>query len=186
MRGRKPKPTARQIAEGDPRKRGKRKLDEALDLEPKAARGLPDCPRHLKGRARAAWNFWREELEAMKLDSRPDAMMLQAACIAYADAMEAHLQIERLGAVVEEPIQLKETGEIVGFKLKKNPWVEVKNRALMLMGRFCTEFGLSPVSRTRLKVEKDDEAGEDLIALLSKPREPRKSPSPDVPSDVIQ
>jgi hypothetical protein len=27
------------------------------------------------------WRFWREELEAMDLDRRPDAMMLEGACV---------------------------------------------------------------------------------------------------------
>ena len=48
MRGRKPKTAAQQIAEGDPRKRGTRKLSDLLEVEPKAARGLPRCPKHLR------------------------------------------------------------------------------------------------------------------------------------------
>jgi hypothetical protein len=59
MKGRKPKPAARQIAEGDPSKRGVHKLDAKLDAEPKATRGLPPCPKHLRGRARTAWRCWR-------------------------------------------------------------------------------------------------------------------------------
>src|SRR5947207_155075 len=104
MRGRKPKPIAQQIAEGDPRKKGKRKLQEMLNAGPKAARGLPDCPRHLKGRARTAWNFLSEELQAMKLDHRPDAMALEGACTAYALAVEADLVIAREGFTIGDPI----------------------------------------------------------------------------------
>ena len=79
MRGRKPKTAAQQIAEGDPSKRGVHKLDARLEAEPKATRGLPAPPQHLKGLARKAWRFWSEELEAMNLDCRPDAMMLEGA-----------------------------------------------------------------------------------------------------------
>ena len=38
------KPVQRRIAEGDPRRRGKRKLQQALDSQPKAASCHPRCP----------------------------------------------------------------------------------------------------------------------------------------------
>jgi phage terminase small subunit len=79
MRGRKPKSAASQIAEGDPAKRGKHKLEARLESESKAVRGLPACPQHLKGTARKAWRFWAAELEGMNLDCRPDALMLEGA-----------------------------------------------------------------------------------------------------------
>ena len=114
MRGRKPKPAARQISEGDPRKLGKRKLQAKLEAEPQATRGLPACPRHLRGRARAAWKFWAEELGQMNLDRRPDAMMLEGACVNYEAAVRAYEQVQKLGDVTEEPIMSRETGECVG------------------------------------------------------------------------
>ena len=83
MRGRKPKPTSQQVAEGDPRKLGVHRLEQKLETEVKSARGLPKCPSHLKGLARRSWRFWCEELAHMNLDCRPDAMMLEGACIAY-------------------------------------------------------------------------------------------------------
>jgi hypothetical protein len=55
VRGRKPKPLQQQIAEGDPRQRGKWKLRDRLQAEPKAARGLPPCPERLTGVARQRW-----------------------------------------------------------------------------------------------------------------------------------
>lgn len=172
MRGRKPKPIAQQIAEGDPRKRGKGKLRERLSAEPKAARGLPLCPRHLQGRARAAWNFWREELEAMGIDSRPDAMMLEGACVNYARAVQADLILAR-GCQVEEPI-LDSEGDQIGVKVKNHPAVAVSNACWRQVRAFCSEFGLSPVSRTRLSFDKKPGDGEeDLLKLLSQPRAAR-------------
>ena len=64
MRGRKPKTASRQIAEGDPSKRGLHQLEARLEAEPKPARGLPPCPEHIKGLASKAWHFWVEVLEA--------------------------------------------------------------------------------------------------------------------------
>lgn len=170
MRGRKPKPTARQIAEGDPRKKGVGKLNEKLAAEPKTTRGLPPCPRHLRGRARAAWNFWAEELATMNLDSRPDAMMLEGACVNFARAIKADLACEEFGEVVKEPIVSRETNEIIGVRFKKNPWASISERAWLITKAFCSEFGLSPVSRTRLTIEKHDDGEQDLATLLSAPR----------------
>jgi P27 family predicted phage terminase small subunit len=169
MKGRKPKPTSRQISEGDPRDRGMGKLKAKLEAEPKAARGLPECPRHLKGRARAAWNFWADELEAMSLDNRPDAMMLQGACVNYARAVSADLILDRDGLIVEESTVDKHGNKII-LKIRYHPAVSVSNAAWRQVRAFCSEFGLSPVSRTRLAVERQ-ESTDDLASLLSQPRE---------------
>jgi P27 family predicted phage terminase small subunit len=173
IRGRRPKPTQLQISEGDPAKRGKRKLQRQLDSEPKAARGLPPCPKHLTGRARAAWKFWVEELRAMKLDSRPDAMMLEGACVHYARAVRADAIIQH-GCQVEEPIINHTTGEVIGAKIKNHPAVAISNASWRQVRAFCGEFGLSPVSRTRLVLEQPDTSAEDLMKLLNTPREKSK------------
>lgn len=175
MKGRKPKPAARQIAEGDPRKRGKHKLIDRLNAEPRASHGLPDCPRHLKGRARAAWQFWAEELAVMDLDRRPDAMMLEGACVNYARAVEADEIIARDGLTVEESIIDEDSGERIVLKVKKHPAVEISNVAWRAARAFCSEFGLSPTSRTRLSVDKKNVGAEDLASILGAPREQRTS-----------
>lgn len=150
--------------------RGVHKLDAKLAAEPKAQKGLPDCPKHLKGRARAAWGFWREELEKMSLDCRPDAMMLEGACVNYAKAVQADLLVLAGGVTVEEPIIDRESGEQIGVKVKRNPADVVSNRAWMLLKGFCSEFGLSPVSRTRLTIDKKDDGEEEMNKTLSRPR----------------
>lgn len=171
MRGRKPKPTSAQISAGDPRKHGKNKLEEKLMNEPDASRGLPACPRHLKGRARAAWGFWVVELVDMKLDRRPDAMMLEGACVAYARAVLADLIVEKEGLICQHITADPQTGDRLE-KLKAHPAIAVSNAAWTQVRSFCSEFGLSPVSRTRLAVERNDKA-EDLAEILSRPRPAR-------------
>jgi P27 family predicted phage terminase small subunit len=177
MRGRKPKPTAQKIAEGDAGKKGVHKLDQKLASEPKASRGLPGCPRHLKGRARYAWNFWSEELAAMKLDRRPDGPMLEGACRQYERAVAADLILDREGIVFTKRF-VTESGEVVDLEKRKHPAVEISNRCWLIVKAFCSEFGLSPVSRTRLTIESvpstDDD---DLIRALSAPR-PRSAETP--------
>jgi P27 family predicted phage terminase small subunit len=182
MRGRKPKPTTQQIAAGDPRKLGVHRLEQKLEAEAKGARGLPKCPAHLKGLARKAWRFWSEELMHMNLDCRPDAMMLEGACIAYQAAIDAYETIQKQGSLVAKRILDPETNKLVVSNVKAHPAVAQGNAAWMVMKAFCSEFGLSPISRTRLAIEKSPAEEDDLMAILSQPRE-RKQP---LPPEVIQ
>lgn len=177
MRGRKPKPVKQQIAEGDPRRHGKKKLKEKLAKEPKAARGLPDCPEHVADeRAIRAWNFWREELQEMRLDSRPDAMMLEGACVHYARAVQADLILARHGLIVAQPIT-NAKGKQIGLKMKNHPAIAASNAAWKQVRAFCSEFGLSPVARTRLTLEKKDDSAQELMAMLNRPREKKEKPT---------
>lgn len=210
MRGRKPKPNASQVAAGDPRKLGMGKLKAKLEAEPKAARGLPPPPKHLKGLALSAWKFWVEELSAMGLDRRPDGMMLEGACFNYAAAIQAEAIIGREGPTVKECTilylakkeQLRELRRVTriraeagcktpdevaaadllkteiaeiesSLRVRAHPAVQIARQRWTLVKGFCSEFGLSPVSRTRLSVEKKDEGDVDLMAALSAPRAPR-------------
>lgn len=169
MKGRKPKTIQAQLASGDPRKHGVHKLEEKLASEPKAPRGLPECPEHLIGRARESWIFWADELAAMDLDRRPDAIMLEGACVGYQRAVKADLLLEVEGLIVEECI-VGEEGEKVVLKRKEHPAVKISREAWAQVRAFSGEFGLSPVSRTRLTIEKKDDGAEDLMAILSAPR----------------
>lgn len=167
MRGRKPKPISLRIAEGDRRKVGRMKL--ATKSTPQPERGLPSCPYYLHGRARAAWNVWRVELEAMQLDAAGDAMMLEAACVNFQTAVRAHLKIEEQGEVINEPITSRDTGQIIGYRSKKNPWVAVREHAHRLLLSFCSEFGVSPAARTRLNINPPDHSEQNIEALLRGP-----------------
>lgn len=170
MRGRKRKPLALQVAEGDTRNIGRHKLAERIASVPTSERGLPDCPRHLTGRARSAWNLLRAELEAMELDARADALALEAACVNYATSVRAHLAIEKHGEVIQDPIVSRDTGKIIGHRTRKNPWLTVREHAQRLLLSFCSEFGISPVARTRLSVKaRDRYSKEEIDAVLCGP-----------------
>jgi P27 family predicted phage terminase small subunit len=174
-RGQRPKPIALQIAEGDPRRHGRNKLLEKQAREPKATDGLPKCPAYLRrnARARAAWNFWRAELQRMDLDRRPDRPMLEGACIAYAEAIACFQLVEKQGRVI--PRRARDAaGNWVVVGMVAHPAVRQRNQALLIMRAFCSEFGLSPISRTRLSVEPPDDEEDDLWKLLSQPRTNRR------------
>jgi P27 family predicted phage terminase small subunit len=152
-----------------PRKVGKRKLLEAQERQPKAARGLPNCPRHLRGRARSAWNFLREQLESMDLDHRPDALALEGGCLAYQAAIAAEETLAREGCVVTEPVT--RGGLVVGTIQRTHPATRVRNAAWARFTQFCDRFGLSPQAREHLSVEPAaDHPGQELMQILSEPR----------------
>ena len=177
--GQRPKPIALQIAEGDPRRLGKNKLQEKLAREPKATDGLPDCPKYLRRnpRTRTAWNFWANELRKMDLDRRPDMHMLEGAVIAYAETVACFELVEKQGRVI--PRRARDaSGNWVVVGMVTHPAVRQRNQALLIMRAFCSEFGLSPISRTRLAVEPPDDEDDDLMALLRQPRENRRFLAP--------
>lgn len=105
----------------------------------------------------------------MNLDCRPDAQMLQGACVNFGRALQADKIIRKEGPVVTESMIHPKTDEVVVLRQKVHPAVTVSNQAWRLLHRFCTEFGLSPVSRTRLTIDKKDRQP-DLMELLSRPR----------------
>ena len=178
MPGRKPKPTTAQIAAGDPRKKGVHKLEQQLAAEPKASKGLPSCPKHLKGRAREAWMFWAQELAAMNMDRAPDAHMLEGACVAYEAGVASYETVQAQGRLIAKKALDPKTNSMVVVDVKAHPAVRQGNQAWALMRAFCSEFGLSPVSRMRLTVDQQENVEADLMELLSRPRERRAPPLP--------
>jgi len=185
MRGRKPRPAAQQIAEGDPRRVGVHKLEQRAASEAKAARGLPNCPNHLKGLARKAWKFWSRELAVMSMDCRPDGPMLEGACINYANAIEAYETTQKQGTIVAKRILDPETNKLVVVNVKPHPAVAQGNAAWVLVRAFCSEFGFSPVARARLAMDKTMADEDDLLEILTRPRQPRTDQLRESP-EVIQ
>lgn len=98
--------------------------------------------------------------------------MLEGACLNYSRAVQADLLVAAAGLLLEEPITDSE-GDVVGTKYKANPAISISSNAWRNVRAFCSEFGLSPVSRTRLTIEKKDDAENELLDLLSKPRAQR-------------
>ena len=106
----------------------------------------------------------------MGLDHRSDAAMLEGACVFYARAVEADLLLQQAGLVIEQPI-LNQKGERIGTKSKSHPALMISNTFWRQVRVFCSESGLSPVSRTRLTLDKPDTGEAELMAILAGPRE---------------
>lgn len=149
MRGRKPKPTKIKELEGNP---GKRALNKK---EPKPELLIPSCPAHLKGEARKEWNRIVKELHALGILTNVDRAALVVYCTAWADYVKACNKLEKEGYVI-----ISDKGGMY-----QNPWVALQKRSMDQIMRFAAEFGMTPSSRSRVRVEKEDPA-EELERLL--------------------
>jgi P27 family predicted phage terminase small subunit len=137
MAGRRPKPTALKIAEGN---LGKRALNHN---EPQFG-GLPKCPAHLDKDAKAEWRRISKELAAVGLLAAVDRAALSAYCQCWSRWCDAEQNIQKIGTVVKSPKS--------GYPIQ-NPYVGIANTALDQMRKFLIEFGLTPASRSRISLD---------------------------------
>ena len=136
MRGRKPKPTAVKIAEGNP---GKRRIN---GREPKPPASLPDCPSHLSDTAKLEWDRIAVSLNKVGLLTQVDRSTMAGYCQCYGRWVEAELKLAETPAILRMPS---------GY-IQQSPWLTIANKQLELMARYMAELGLTPASRSRLAV----------------------------------
>jgi P27 family predicted phage terminase small subunit len=136
MRGRKPLPSNVVRLRGNP---GKRRLNHA---EPRPAPRVPMCPACLGDEARKEWKRLTRELAGLGLLTGLDRGLLAAYCQAHALWVEAVSSIERYGTMIKSPN---------GFPMQ-SPYVAVANKQVEIMVRIASELGMTPSSRTRIRV----------------------------------
>lgn len=134
MRGRKPKPTAVKIYQGNP---GKRPLNPREPMPPIEA---PEPPAVLSEAAREEWGRVAKVLARFNMLTVLDRAALAAYCEAYAMWTEAVTAIRRYGTIVKSPS---------GYPIQ-SPYVAIANRQAEIMLRIASEFGFTPASRSRI------------------------------------
>ncbi|TWT30141.1 Phage terminase, small subunit [Blastopirellula retiformator] len=139
MKGRKPKPTVLKIREGNP---GKRAINKA---EPNAPDDVPSCPDFLDEVAQEEWHRIARILSDMGLLSTADRAALAAYCTVYSRWVHAEEQVRKFGTIVKSPDK--------GFPMK-SPYLTVADQAMETMRKFLVEFGLTPSSRSRIRVDR--------------------------------
>ena len=133
-RGRKPKPTALKILEGNP---GKRPLNPHEPIPPK---GDLRCPTWLMPEAKKEWKRLASSLEAMGVLTMADLTPFAGYCQAYARWREAEEFITQQGSIFKTPS---------GY-VQQIPQVSIAQQNLKIMQSFCSEFGLTPATRARI------------------------------------
>ena len=136
MAGRKPKPTALKVLEGD-RGKGRRPLNEHEPIPP---RGAIRCPAWLEAEAKKEWKRLAPSLEAMGILTAVDITAFAGYCQAYARWKEAEEFISKHGSIFQTPS---------GY-VQQVPQVSIAQQNLKIMQSFCSEFGLTPATRSRI------------------------------------
>lgn len=149
--GRKPKPTAIKILEGNP---GKRALN---DREPQPEKKAPSCPRWLEKEGKREWRRLAVKLERMGLLTEVDMAAFAGYCQAYARWKENEEFITKHGSLVRTPS---------GYWMQI-PQVSIAQQYMKQMERFAEQFGLTPASRSRLIADDKSQVKDEMDELLS-------------------
>jgi len=123
-------------------------------------------PAGLSEEAKAEWHSIVPELRTLGVLTTIDGKALAAYCHAFARWMEAEFEIRRVGIIVQEPIW-GVNNVLLGVKYKKNPAVTISESAMKLMKSFLVEFGMTPSSRSRVRIEKPGAEADPLDAFLA-------------------
>jgi P27 family predicted phage terminase small subunit len=113
----------------------------------------------------------------MQMDYSADAVILEGACVNYARAIEADEELKD-ACTWKEPLIDKRTGDVIGYKLKNHPAMARSSTCWRNVQSFCSELGLSLISRQRLATQAGGTTGADeLMDLLLGPR-PKRDDEP--------
>jgi P27 family predicted phage terminase small subunit len=93
----------------------------------------------------------------MGLLTRADRSALAAYCTVYARWVNAEGQVRKFGAIVKSPEK--------GFPMK-SPYLTIADQSLEAMRKLMVEFGLTPSSRSRIRVFEDPDARNELEIFL--------------------
>lgn len=150
MRGRKPKPTALKLIQGNP---GNYPLPKH---EPKVDPALPDPPSFLSFEAREEWTRVARELYLIGVLSAFDRAALAAYCQAYGrwEIAERKLNESRERDRNFDGLIVSTTqGNAI-----QNPLIGIANTAMREMLKAAAEFGMTPASRARVSVPESQSA----------------------------
>ena len=162
MVGRKPRPTAIKILEGEPNK------DRINLKEPKPKLSRPTCPKHLNSAARYEWRRIVPELEALGLLTQIDRAALAGYCQAYGRWVTAERKLNELSSM--SPDKMSYLYKTSKGNLIINPLLRVANNAMEQMHKFLVEFGMTPSSRSRLSVAGSNEGEDPMDKILNTKR----------------
>jgi len=133
-RGRTPKPTALELAQGCP---GKRSINHA---EPQPRAVVPRCPTHLDERARKEWRRLVPILMQMRVLTEADGIALGNLCQSYSTMVRAQEKLNEMGILYKAP-----SGYVM-----QSPLLAVVNTCIETINKLSREFGLTPAARSRI------------------------------------
>lgn len=158
MRGRKPKTTAQKEASGAHRKNPQRRNKD----EPKASRGAPAKPEHVAADevASSQWDELCRTLDEMNILTTADRSLLALYCSTYAEWHRLQEHVSKNGCTT-----INDKGNVG----QSPEGIQVHRYADRLL-KMMAEMGLTPSSRSRIKVpktEQEDNPFEQVLARMS-------------------
>ena len=129
--------------------KGTFRLDQHNEQQPVVAplKRAPVCPSHLEGVARATWQRTAKVLIGMGVLTEADLHALEAYCVVYARWQAAEKELADAGSLVV-------WGGIGGLTRVASPYVKITEDCLKQLRAWMNEFGITPSSRSRVRVEK--------------------------------
>ncbi|MDE3017182.1 MAG: phage terminase small subunit P27 family [Pseudomonadota bacterium] len=141
MAGRKPLPTHLKIIKGTARS------DRINKKEPKPPSIAPEPPDHLDERAKAKFTEMAAMLARHGVMTELDVSALSRYAVVWCRWVDAENEIKKRGPVVKT----------AGDNIIQNPFLAVANKCLLQMAQIESEFGLTPSSRSRVRMEDPEE-----------------------------
>ena len=136
MAGRKPLPTQLKLVKGTARPH---RMNPA---EPQPSVAVPHPPEHLDAEAAAKFADMATLLARHGVMTELDAGALARYVVIWRRWLEAEAEVKRRGPVVKT----------AGGNIIQNPFLAVANKCLAQLGQIESEFGLTPSSRTRIRM----------------------------------
>jgi P27 family predicted phage terminase small subunit len=137
MAGRKPLPTHLKLVKGTARRH---RLNSS---EPKPPVAIPQAPAYLDERAKEKFTELAKMLARYGVMTELDAGAIARYAVVWCRWIDAEAEIKRRGPVVKT----------AGENIIQNPFLAVANKCLLQMAQIETEFGLTPSSRSRIRME---------------------------------
>lgn len=109
-------------------------------------------PSWLSPTARVEWKRVVPQLCKLGVITKLDQAVLAGYCQAVAEYLESTRVLNVEGLLVEQIIYARDSGKAVGARKAQHPMVAIQRSAYAIMRRFASEFGLTPASRKKLKV----------------------------------
>ena len=154
MAGRKPLPTHLKLVKGTARPH---RMNKA---EPKPVVAVPAPPDHLDEEASTKFTEMAEMLARHGVMTELDNGALARYVVIWRRWIEAEQEVKRRGHVVKTS----------NDNIIQNPFLAVANKCLAQMHQIEAEFGLTPSSRSRIRVAEPAETADPFEDFLSRGR----------------
>jgi P27 family predicted phage terminase small subunit len=123
---------------------------------------MPDPPKHLSAKAKKEWKRIAPELLKVGLLTKIDGPALAAYCDYYGQWAQASQGLKKTGILIKGAL-----GEPM-----INPLLKIINSALDGMRKICSDFGMTPSSRSKVKAatKPEEPEGEDYFGWAEENR----------------